>query len=538
VADRWYRQAILYCLDVETFQDSDGDGVGDLRGLIGRLDHLARLGITCLWLNPVHPSPRRDDGYDVADFYGVHPRIGTLGDFAELVHQAGNRGIRVIIDLVVNHTSDEHPWFAAARASRDSPSRDWYVWSEEEPSDRRQGMVFPGAQDETWTWDEQAGAWYYHRFYAFEPDLDMGNPAVRAEVERIMDFWLALGVSGFRMDAAPFVIELTEPGNPDSPKDFDLLTRWRSHLSWRRGDAVVLAEANVGPDEVVRYFGDEGGSGNRLPMLFDFQLTVQCMLALARGQAGPIARALESAPRLPPHAQFATFLRNHDEVDLSRLPEEERAEVFAAFGPEPDMQLYGPMLGGDQARLRLAYSLQFSLPGTPVLRYGEEIGMGDDLSLPERQALRTPMQWTAGRNAGFSTAEELVRPVVADGEYGYRRVNVARQTRDPASLLNWFRAMLHTLRECPEVGGGRCDVVPVGSPAVLAHRMTSGTGTLLFLHNLGREEVTVDVGPQPGADGEPQEVFADRDYEPADADLTGLALAGSGYRWLRLARRP
>jgi maltose alpha-D-glucosyltransferase / alpha-amylase len=546
MADRWYRQAVLYCLDVQTFQDSDGDGVGDLQGLISRLDYLARLGVTCLWLNPVHPSPRRDDGYDITDFYGVHPEIGTLGDFAELVHQAGNRGLRVMIDLVINHTSDEHPWFQSARSSRESPYRNWYVWSDTEPPDRRQGMVFPGEQDETWTWDETADAWYYHRFYDFQPDLDTGNPAVQAELERIMDFWLALGVAGFRMDAAPFIIELTEPGNPNSPKDFDQLTRYRERISWRRGDAVILAEANVPDDELVQYFGDSGGTSNRLPMLFDFVLSVNCLLALARGEAAPILRTLQNAPAIPNHAQWATFLRNHDEVDLSRLSKEEMAECFAAFGPDPDMQLYGrgirrrlaPMLDGDQARIRLAYSLQFTLPGTPVLRYGEELGMGDDLSLPDREALRTPMQWSDTAGAGFSPAGTLVRPVVADGPFGYPTVNVAAQRVDPNSLLAWFQQMIHTLRECPEVGVGTCATLPVESPAVLVHRMDAAQGTLLFLHNLGRADVVVDLGAQPGQQGSPVEVFSDRRYDPAGPELRGIAVAGCGYRWLRLARNP
>jgi maltose alpha-D-glucosyltransferase / alpha-amylase len=544
MADRWYRQAVIYCLDVETFQDSDGDGVGDLRGLISRLDHLARLGVTCLWLNPVHPSPRRDAGYDVADFYGVDPRMGTLGDFADLVHQATDRGLRVMIDLVVNHTSDQHPWFRSARSSRESPYRDWYVWSDTEPSDRRQGMVFPGEQEETWTWDDVAGAWYYHRFYDFQPDLNAANPAVQVEIERIMDFWLDVGVSGFRMDAAPFVIELTEPDNPDSPKDFDQLTRYRERISWRRGDAVVLAEANVPDEELPRYLGDHGGSNNRLHMLFDFVLSVNCLLALARSEAAPIARALARQPAIPNHAQWATFLRNHDEVDLSRLSEEERAECFAAFGPEPDMQLYGrgirrrlaPMLGGDQARLRLAYSLQFTLPGTPVLRYGEELGMGDDLSLPDRDPLRTPMQWSDARNGGFSSADEPVRPVIADGPYGYPTVNVTAQRRDPESLLRWFEHMVHTLRECPEVGSGSCTPLAVEHPAVLVHRMDGAHGSLLFLHNLGVEDVRVDVGRQPGQDGAPVEVLADRGYPLPSEELTGLELAGSGYRWIRLRR--
>jgi maltose alpha-D-glucosyltransferase/alpha-amylase len=546
MADRWYREAVIYCLDVETFQDSDGDGVGDLPGLISRLDYLSRLGVTCLWLNPIHPSPRRDDGYDITDFYGIHPRIGTLGDFAELIHQAGNRGLRVIIDLVVNHTSDEHPWFRSARESRQSSYRDWYVWSDTEPSDRRQGMVFPGEQDETWTWDETAGAWYYHRFYGFEPDLNTGNPAVQAELERIMDFWLALGVSGFRMDAAPFVIEMTEPGNPDSPKDFDLLTRFRERISWRRGDAVVLAEANVAPAELVEYFGDPGGSNNRIPMLFDFVLSVNCLLALARGQAEPITRALASAPAIPNHAQWATFLRNHDEVDLSRLSPEEMAECFAAFGPDPDMQLYGrgirrrlaPMLRGDQARLQLAYSLQFTLPGTPVLRYGEELGMGDDLSLPEREALRTPMQWSDTRGAGFSTSDTLVRPVIADGPFGHPTVNVATERLKQASLLSWFQRMIPTLRECPEIGTGSCTPLASGDPAVLAHRMDAGEGSLLFVHNLGHRDVVLDVEGQLDDGHRPFDVFSNQAYDPVPPDLRGIAVTGSGYRWFRLSATP
>jgi maltose alpha-D-glucosyltransferase/alpha-amylase len=546
MADRWYRQAVIYCVDVETFQDLDGDGVGDLRGLISRLDYLARLGVTCLWLNPIHPSPRRDAGYDVSDYYGIDPRLGSLGDFVELLHQCENRGLRVMIDLVVNHTSDQHPWFQSARSSRDSPYRDWYVWSDTEPSDRQQGMVFPGEQKETWTWDDVAGAWYYHRFYDFQPDLDASNPAVQAEIERIIDFWLDVGVAGFRMDAAPFVIELTEPDNPNPPKAYDQLTRYRERISWRRGDAVVLAEANVPDGELPKYFGDDGGSNNRLHVLFDFVLSVNCLLALARGEAEPVVRALERQPAIPNHAQWATFLRNHDEVDLSRLSKDEMAECFAAFGPEKDMQLYGrgirrrlaPMLDGDQTRLRLAYSLQFTLPGTPVLRYGEELGMGDDLSLPDRDSLRTPMQWSAGPHAGFTTADEPVRPVVADAWYGYAKVNVTDQQRDPDSLLRWFEHMVHTLRECPEVGSGTCTRIAVQHPAVLVHRMDAAEGSLLFLHNLGREDVRVDVGRQPDQHGTPVEVFADRGYPPPPEELTDLELGGSGYRWIRVPRSP
>jgi len=541
--ERWYKEAIVYCLDVETFQDSDGDGIGDLPGLTSRLDYLARLGVTCLWLNPVHPSPNRDDGYDVSDYYNVDPRIGTLGDFVELVHQADNRGLRVIIDLVVNHTSDEHPWFVEARSDPDSRRRNWYVWSDERPTDLTQGIVFPGVQKETWTRDAKAKAWYFHRFYDFQPDLNSDNPEVRAEVRKIMAFWLRLGVSGFRMDAAPFVIESTRPNEPDPTRDFAYLTELRDLLSWRKGDAVILAEANVERDELVEYFG----AGDRLPMLFNFLLNQRTFLALARGEVAPILAALEAMPSIPPSCQWATFLRNHDEIDLGRLGAKEQAEVFAAFGPSPKMQLYGrgirrrlaPMLGGDRRRLEMAYALQFSLPGTPVIRYGEEIGMGDDLSLPERNAIRTPMQWTSGANAGFSDADagDLCRPVISGGDFGYEKVNVVSQRDDASSLVSWMGRMLHTVRECSEFGAGQTSPVDSGAPSVLALRHEGPTGVMLSLVNLADEPCRVDLGTQPGQQGEPLEVFANRDYGSVGAELNKVELDGYGYRWIRLARR-
>jgi maltose alpha-D-glucosyltransferase / alpha-amylase len=546
MSEHWYDEAVIYCLDVETYADSDGDGIGDFRGLIGRLDYLARLGVTCLWLAPIHPSPRRDDGYDVTDYYTVDPRLGDLGDFAELLHQAGNRGLRIIIDLVVNHTSDEHPWFVSARSSPDSPYRDWYVWSVDQPADRFQGMVFPGEQHDTWSYDRQAKAWYYHRFYDFQPDLNTRHPAVRAELKKIMAFWLQLGVSGFRIDAAPFIVELTEPGNPNSPRDLEFLTELRQHASWRRGEALLLAEANVEPDQLVQYLGDAGGSANRLHMLFDFLLNGRLMLALARQDPEPVIEALRATPSLPPGAQWATFLRNHDEVDLSRLTAEQRDEVFAAFGPEPSMRLYdrgirrrlASMLGGDRARIELAYSLQFTLRGTPVIRYGEEIGMGEDLSLPDRQAIRTPMQWSTAPNGGFTGNDHPVRPAVSGGPYGFGKVNVTDQRHDPTSLLAWFERMIHTLRESPEVGAGQCTPVDVKlPPGVLAHLAEGASGTMLFLHNLGTEPSTVDLSALAERAYHPNQVFGDQPTEPIDG-LSALDLGRYGYRWIRLNRSP
>ena len=543
--ERWYKEAVIYCLDVETFQDSNGDGVGDLPGLISRLDYLERLGVTCLWLNPIHPTPNRDDGYDVSDFYGIDPRLGNLGDFVELIHQAANRGLRVMIDLVINHTSNKHPWFLAARSDPASPFRDYYVWSEARPANITEGMVFPGVQKATWTRDRKAEAWYHHRFYDFEPELNAANPRVREEVKKIAAFWLQLGVAGFRMDAAPFVIELSEPGNSEPPKDFDYLRQIRELMSWRRGDTLVLAEANAEPQELTEYFG----AGDRLPMLFNFLLNQQMFLGLARGDAGPVLTGLAMTPTIPESCQWATFLRNHDEVDLGRLTGVERDEVFEAFGPEPGMQAYGrgirrrlaPMLGGDRRRIEMAYSLQLTLPGTPVLRYGDEIGMGDDLSLPERNSVRTPMQWSDAPNAGFSTAESdaLCRPVIGDGQFGYRKVNVTTQRRDPNSLLSWMERAIHTLRECPEFAIGRCEPLDSSRRSVLALRYEATSGVMVALTNFADERCVIDLSDQLG---EPAsvltEVFGDGDYGDARPAPAGLELNGFGYRWFRLDQAP
>ena len=546
MAERWYKEAVIYCADVETFQDSDGDGYGDLRGLISRLDYLSRLGVTCLWLNPIHPTPNRDDGYDVADYYAVDPRLGSLGDFAELALEARQRGIRILLDLVVNHTSDQHPWFRSARSSRDSPYRDWYVWTDTEPADRKQGIVFPGEQTETWTYDDEAKAWYFHRFFDFQPDLNWRNPKVREEIRKVMGFWLQLGASGFRVDAAPFVLEQVEAGRDPAPKDFVILDQWREDLQWRQGDAVLLCEANVDADQLPAYCGVQAdGPNDRAHMLFNFLLNPRLWLALARGDAEPVVEGLRTAPKLPAMAQWATFLRNHDELDLSRLTKEQQSQVFKAFAPKPEMRLFdrgirrrlAPMLGGDRRHMELAYSLQFTMPGTPVLRYGEELGMGELLSLRERDALRTPMQWSGEAGAGFSTApqDEFVRPVVARGKYGNRTVNVETQQRDPGSLLRWFEELIRTLRECPEIGVGDCEVVDVPmARSVLAHRYEAPEGAILLLHNLADRPVTVDVGRVEGAVGKPREVFADSVYDAPTAQLKGLQLTGWGYRWIRL----
>jgi maltose alpha-D-glucosyltransferase/alpha-amylase len=545
---RWYEQAVIYSLDVSSFQDSDGDGRGDLRGLISRLDYLSRLGVNCLWLNPIHPSPWLDNGYDISDYYGIHPALGSLGDFAELVREAQGRGIRIILDLVVNHTSDEHPWFTSARSSPDSPYRDWYVWSAEEPSNRRQGTVFPGEQSETWTFDEQAQAWYFHRFYDFQPDLNWTNPAVRDEMTKIMNFWLQLGAAGFRIDAAPFILEQVKPGVDQAPKDFSILDSWRQETQWVRGDSVLLCEANVPPSEIGSYVGSQPDAPtDRTQMMFDFLLNPRAWLALARCDAEPLIEALTTAAKLPEGGQWVTFLRNHDELDLSRLTDEQRGDVFREFAPRSDMRLYGrgirrrlaPMLHGDRRWIELAYALQFSLPGSPALRYGEEIGMGEDLSLDGRESIRTPMHWDATPNGGFSTAapEALFRPVAMNGRFGAKKVNVRAQQQDANSLLRWFENLIYTLRNAPEIGTGTCSVIDAPLPrSVLAHRFDAQAGTILLLHNLADEKVTVDIGPLSGMNGDPYDLFVDGTYAAPTKKLSDLMLNGWGYRWIRLSR--
>jgi len=528
-ARRWYKDALVYELSVRTFADGNGDGIGDFRGLTGRLDYLAALGVTTVWLLPFQPSPWRDDGYDVSDYYGVHPDFGDLGDFARFVEQASDRGMRVLIDLVLNHTSDEHPWFQAARAG-DRRYRDYYVWSKRKPADAEKGIVFPGVQKTTWSYDRMAGQYYFHRFYDFQPDLNVANPAVRDEMEKVIGFWLNLGIAGYRVDAVPFLIEPVSAEHTSPGPVFDYLHEFRNYLSWRAGDAALLGEANVERDEIADYYGVGG-----LHMLFNFTVMQHLWLALARGDARPVVEALEQTAGIPESDQWANFLRNHDEVDLGRLADDERADVFRAFAPQKRMQLYdrgirrrlAPMLGGDRRRIELALAILLALPGTPVVYYGDELGMGDDLSLKEREPVRTPMQWASARNGGFSTAPraQLCAPVVSRGPFAYSKVNASDQRRDPSSLLSWFRRAAQVRRESPEIGNASWKPVAGGTPSVLALRYEQEGRRLIVLHNLSAEPVRTRLDARGTYD-----VLADREYEPAGASVE---LDGYGYRWLR-----
>ena len=452
----------------------------------------------------ISASPCKDDGYDVADYYGVDPRYGTLGDFVEFTRGCEQRGMRVLIDLVVNHTSNEHPWFKEACRNPKSKYRDWYVWSARKPKNANSGVVFPGVQKSTWNYDKTAKAYYFHRFYDFQPDLNTANPEVQAEILKIMGFWLQLGVSGFRMDAVPFVIAKKGADVTRPTEQYDMLRSFSEFLTWRKGEAIILAEANVLPDTDLKYFGE---SGERMQMMFNFDVNQHLFFALASSDSRPLVKALEDTKPRPLTAQWGQFLRNHDELDLGRLNKKERDTVFAAFGPDPDMQLYQrgirrrlvPMLQGDRRRLELAYSLMMTLPGTPVIRYGDEIAMGDDLRLPERNGARTAMQWSTEPNAGFTKSDKPVMPVISDGPYSFQHVNVAAQRRDPNSLLNWMERIIRMRKEVPEIGWGDFSFLPTGTPHVLAMKYAWRNNSVLCVHNLGSEPQEVHLSV-PGAD--------------------------------------
>ncbi|MEZ5287334.1 MAG: alpha-amylase family protein [Vicinamibacterales bacterium] len=537
IHDLWYKNAVIYCLDVEKYLDANGDGVGDFAGLTRRLDYLAGIGVTCLWLQPFYPSPNKDNGYDVSDYYNVHPKHGTLGEFVEFMNHARQLGLRVIVDLVVNHASSSHPWFQDARRSPDSPYRDWFVWSKTRPKDHDTGMVFPGVQKTTWTHDARARAYYFHRFYEFQPDLNTRLPRVREEIQRIMGFWLELGVSGFRMDAVPFLIE--QKGADVTPtKDYELLHEMRDFLQWRCRDAVLLAEANVPPGESLRYFGE---LGDRLQMMLNFPVNQRLFYALATADIGPLVKALAATKERPWAAQWVNFLRSHDELDLGRLTDRQRQRVFEAFGPEPSMRLYdrgirrrlAPMLNNDRRKLELAFSLLFTLPGTPMLQFGDEIGLGDDLSLPERECARTPMQWSDDVNGGFSVARRPVRPVIADPIYGYQRVNVAEQRRDPDSLLNWMERAIRMRKECPEIGWGDWRFLGSDQRDVLVMRYEHQGRSVLIAHNFSDQPRAVSIAVRDAGD----ELLVDllsTFHSRAEGARHVIQLDPYGYRWFRV----
>ncbi|MGV3559630.1 alpha-amylase family protein [Larkinella arboricola] len=537
IEDLWYKNAVIYSLDLETFMDANGDGVGDFAGLSRRLDYLQALGVDVIWLAPFQPTPNRDNGYDIEDYYGVDRRHGSSGDFVEFMYQANKRGIKVLIDLVVNHTSSKHPWFEDARRSEKSEHRDWYIWSKEKPENSEDGVVFPGVQETTWTYDKQAKAYYFHRFFEFQPDLNIDNPEVRAEIRRILGYWLQLGVAGFRVDALPFVLESAGPDHTKPVMRFEYIREFRRFLQWRQGDAILLGEANVLPEEIDQYFGKEGDGSH---LLFNFYVNQHLFYTLASADVQPLIDALEATRNIAPVSQWAHFLRNHDELDLGRLTDEQRQAVFARFGPEPSMQIYErgirrrvASMIGNRPQIELAYSLMFSMPGTPVLRYGDEIGMGENLDLKERDAVRTPMQWCADPQSGFSMAEKLVHPVIDEGPFGYKHVNVEAQRRDPDSFLNWITALIRLRKECPEIGWGQWRILPTGNPKVLAIHYSWRGNTVLIIHNFDPHPQEIYLSLKPENETRLVDLLANEQSEADEKGVHQIRLSSYGYRWFR-----
>jgi maltose alpha-D-glucosyltransferase / alpha-amylase len=537
IQDLWYKNAVFYSLDLETFMDLNGDGNGDFEGLSSRLDYLHSMGIDTIWLAPFQLSPNKDNGYDIKDYYMVDPRHGTAGHFVEFMHQAKKRGIKVIIDLVVNHTSDQHPWFQNAREGEDAEYYDWYVWSKEKPSDWNQGMTFPGVQQATWTYDKKAKAYYHHRFYEHQPDLNIDNPKVREEINRIMGYWLALGISGFRIDAVPFILEEQNPGDTDKKIRFNYLRDMRRFVQWRRGDAVLLGEANVLPKESAAYFGKEGEG---IHLMFNFYVNQHLFYALATADVKPLKDALEATRPHFPTVQWAHFLRNHDELDLGRLTDQQRKKVFERFGPDENMQLFGrglrrrlsPMIG-NRKQTEFAYSLMFSLPGTPVIRYGDEIGMGENLALEERNSVRTPMQWSGEKNAGFSSADKLIHPVIDQGEYRYQNINVETQQRTSGSLLNWMTALIRLRQECVEIGLGEWKLIETGVPEVMGIQYAYEGSCLCIFHNFDSKAHSCEVNFEDKNMDKLINMMAMDESIADDKGFHHIRLDPCGYKWYR-----
>lgn len=490
----WYQNAIVYSLDCETYYDAGGDGMGDFDGLIQRLDYIASLGVTCIWLQPFYPSPDRDGGYDITNYLDVDPKLGDLGKFVRFMEKVKSLGLRVIVDLVVNHTSCEHPWFQTARRDRNSVYRDYYVWADEPAPFTEDDITLKGEEDRIWSYDEVAGQYYLHRFYREQPDLNIGNPRVREEILRIMGFWLRMGVSGFRVDAAPFLID----GYPTHHDSRSFIGEMRRFVARRSPEVVLLGEINVPPEEVPVFVG----GGDKMQMGFGFYSNQQLFLALARQSAVPLHKVIEEVPCLEPGCQLLNFLRHHDELSLTLLEPNERNDVLAAFAPDPKSRIFNdmgirrrlpPMMNDDEGRVRLAYSLCFSLPGAVLLRYGDEIGMGDDLSLQGRNSVRTPMQWSKARNGGFSANDDHCpkHPVVSEGRYAYAKVNVYESQRNADSLLTFMERLIAMRRRCPQIGLGVARILSSPHESVFAHAIRFDEEELVFVHNLSEASVAV-----------------------------------------------
>jgi maltose alpha-D-glucosyltransferase/alpha-amylase len=533
----WFKRAVFYEVHLRGFFDGNDDGSGDLRGLTDKLDYLQWLGIDCIWLLPMYPSPLRDGGYDIADYYSVHPDYGTVEDFKSLIEAAHQRGIRVVADLVVNHTSADHPWFQDAREG--GPKRDWYVWSETDEAYAEARIIFLDTEVSNWTWDPIASAYYWHRFFAHQPDLNYENTEVQEALLSVLRFWFDLGIDGFRLDAVPYLYERDGTSCENLPETHEYLRRLRAEMDAAYPDRVLLAEANQWPEDVVEYFGD----GDECHMAFHFPVMPRMFMAVRREEATPLYEILERTPPIPDSCQWGLFLRNHDELTLEMVTDEERDYMYEEYAKDPRMRLnlgirrrLAPLLDGGRDEIELMHAILFSLPGSPVLYYGDEIGMGDNVYLGDRDGVRTPMQWTGDRNGGFSRADfaQLYLPPLMDPVYGYQALNVEAQLRTPTSFLRWLARFIALRKEHPVFGLGTYEAQETDNPRIFAHVRRYEEDVVLCVHNLARsaQPVQLDLSRFEGL--WPEEMLGRARFPRIGSLPYLLTLAPRGFYWFRL----
>ena len=539
----WYKDAIFYEVPVKAFFDADGNGAGDFAGLTASLDYVKELGVDCLWILPMYPSPLRDDGYDIADFRGIHPDYGTVEDFQKFLDGAHARGIRVIADLVMNHTSDQHPWFQASRTDPTGPYGDWYVWSDTDQRYRDARIIFIDTEKSNWSWDPVRKQYYWHRFFSHQPDLNWDNPAVRAAMLDVMRFWLDRGLDGFRCDAVPYLIEREGTSCENLAETHDILKVFRRVIDDEYGgDRILLAEANQWPEDVRPYFGE----GDEFHMAFHFPLMPRLYMAVRREDRLPITDIFTHTPPIPPVCQWCVFLRNHDELTLEMVTNEERDYMYYAYASDPQMKLnlgirrrLAPLMDNDRSRVELLNALLFTLPGSPIIYYGDEIGMGDNIYLGDRNGVRTPMQWSSNRNADFSTTDSarLYLPVINDPIYGYQAVNVATQARQPSSMLNTMKRMIAVRKQCRAFGRGTIEFLRPRNGTVLAFIRRFEDETILVVANLSERSQPVELDLRAHRGAIPLELLGDTRFPPVGDVPYFLSLGPHGYYWFRLEQR-
>ncbi|HEV3234488.1 MAG TPA: maltose alpha-D-glucosyltransferase [Candidatus Dormibacteraeota bacterium] len=542
----WYRHAVFYELLVRGFADGNADGIGDLPGLIDRLDYLEWLGVDCLWLLPINQSPLRDGGYDISDYYSIQPEYGDEEDLRALIDEAHRRGMRVIMDMVMNHTSDQHPWFQEARSSPDNPKRDWYVWSQTKNRYTDARIIFVDTEPSNWTWDEQAEAYYWHRFFSHQPDLNYDNHEVRAEMVKVLRHWLDLGLDGFRLDAVPYLYEREGTSSENLPETHTFLATLREVIDRDYGgDRVLIAEANQWPEDVVEYFGSE--QHPECHMCFHFPLMPRMFMALRREQRYPITEILERTPAIPGFGQWGLFLRNHDELTLEMVTEDERDYMWTEYARDPRMKLnlgirrrLAPLLANGRRQMELFYGLLLSLPGTPILYYGDEIGMGDNIYLGDRDGVRTPMQWTADRNAGFSRSDfaQLYLPPLMDPVYGFAAVNVEGQQRNESSMLHWLRRFLAVRRRYQVFGEGDFEALDADNPSVFAFLRSNENQTILCVNNLSRFVQPVELDLRRYTDRRPVELLGRVPFPRIGELPYFLTIAPHSFYWFEISDAP